>query len=305
MMALKLCGRGGEIITSPFTFVATLHAIVWAGFKPVFADIDPVSLNIDPASVEKNITASTRAILPVHCFGHACDVARLDHIGRSRNIKVVYDAAHAVGVKLGDTSLAGFGDMSVFSFHAAKVFTTFEGGAVICKDEATKIELDRFKNFGIVDESNIDAIGLNGKMNEFSAAVGLHQLKYLDQSIRKRRSVDAAYRRVLAGVPGIRCVDPAPGESPNGAYFPILVDEAFGLTRDELCDRLVEHGIYARRYFHPLISALPLYRDLESASPAKLPNATAVASKVLCLPIYPDLSEDDASWVGGVVGAFA
>lgn len=293
MMALRDMGGEGEVVTTPFSFAATAHAIAWAGFTPVFADVEPESLNLDPEAVERALTPRTRAILAVHCYGHVCDVERLGEIARSRGLKLIYDAAHAFGVCWRERSVLRHGDLSVLSFHATKVFNTFEGGAIVAADPATKQRMDRLRNFGIVDEHAIEGLGLNGKMNEFCAALGLVQLDHVEQAIDERRQIDQRYRRELSEVPGLRCLGWRDGETPNFAYFPILVDPAYGITRDALQTRLREHDIHARRYFSPLLSDLPAYRHLPSASPSNLPVAAGAASRVLCLPLFPGLRVDD------------
>jgi len=295
MLALRALGLRGEVITTPFTFVATVQAIEWSGLTPVFADIDPVTLNLDPRAVERAMTSATSAILPVHCYGHACDVASLEALAQTHGLRLVYDAAHAFGVRLDGRSLMDWGDLSVMSFHATKVFNTFEGGAIVARDAATKSSIDRLRNFGIIDESRIDGLGLNGKMNEFSAALGLAQLPRVDEAIAMRAAVDARYRGGLADVRGLRCLGPVTGELSNHAYFPVLVEPDYGETRDALQLRLREAGIHARRYFCPLVSDMASYRDRGSAAPERLPVARRAASQVLCLPIYPDLSEVDQS----------
>ena len=293
MLALRALGLRGEVITTPFTFVATAHAIEWAGLTPVFADIDSVTLNLDPAAVERAITPDTCAILPVHCYGHACDVDALEAVARAHGLKLVYDAAHAFGAMLRGRSLAGWGDLSVLSFHATKVFNTFEGGAIVSRDAETKLKIDRLKNFGIVDETHVEGIGLNGKMNEFCAALGLAQLDRVDAAIAQRARIDARYRQGLDGLTGLAPLDPAPEEGPNHAYFPVRVLPEYGESRDALQARLKAHGIQARRYFCPLVSDLADYRDRASAAPQHLTVARRAADQVLCLPLYPDLDEVD------------
>ncbi|GIX23377.1 MAG: aminotransferase [Caldimonas sp.] len=295
MLALRALGLRGEVITTPFTFVATVQAIEWAGLTPVFADIDPVSLNLDPGAVERAITTDTCAILPVHCFGHACDVDAFEALASTHGLRLVYDAAHAFGVRLRGRSLMSWGDVSVMSFHATKVFNTFEGGAMVARDKHTKAVLDRLKNFGIVEDNHVEGLGLNGKMNEFCAALGLLQLEHIDASIRQRAHIDAYYREGLAGVPGIVLPRAVPEEEPNHAYFPIRVEPAYGQTRDDVLKRLKANGIHARRYFFPLVSDLPRYRDRVSPASRLLPVARAVADQILCLPIYPGLQTSEQS----------
>lgn len=287
--ALQALRITGEVITTPYSFVATSHSLLWNGIKPVFVDVDPNTLNLDPAKVEAAITPQTTAIMPVHCYGHPCDVESIQRIADTYNLKVIYDAAHVFGVQDEGGSVLRHGDMSVISFHATKVFNTFEGGAIVCPDEKTKIRIDQLKNFGHVGEVNVVAPGINGKMSEFNAALGLLQLKYVDQAIALRGQIDAAYREKLRGVKGIHCLGDSGEKVANYAYFPILVDEDYSISRDELYQRLKNHGIHPRRYFYPLISEFPMYRGLPSAKRDNLPLATMAASQVLCLPIYPDL----------------
>jgi dTDP-4-amino-4,6-dideoxygalactose transaminase len=287
--ALQALRITGEVITTPYSFVATAHSLLWNGIKPVFVDVDPNTLNLDPAKIESAITPQTTAIMPVHVYGHPCDVDAIQKIADNYNLKVIYDAAHAFGVKDAHGSVLNHGDLSVLSFHATKVFNTFEGGAVICPDEKTKIRIDHLKNFGHVGEVNVVAPGINGKMSEFNAALGLLQLKYIDQAISCRKQIDAAYRERLKGVKGIDCLKDAGEKVANYSYFPILVQADYPLSRDDLYQKLKDSGIHPRRYFYPLISDFPMYRGLPSANRENLPNANAAAQKILCLPIYPDL----------------
>lgn len=290
--ALQALRITGEVITTPFSFVATSHALHWNGIKPVFADIDPTSLNIDPARIESAITPQTTAILAVHCYGHPCDVEAIQHIADIYNLRVIYDAAHAFGVEDDAGSVLRHGDMSILSLHATKVFNTFEGGAIVCPDTKAKNRIDHLKNFGHAGETNVVAPGINGKMSEFNAALGLLQLKYVDAAIARRGEIDKRYREGLTGVDGIHCVGLAGEKVPNYAYFPILVEPDYPLSRDALNDRLRDLGIFARRYFYPLISEFSMYRGLPSANCYQLPVATRVSRQVLCLPIYPDLDLD-------------
>lgn len=293
MTALQTLGLTGEVITTPYSFVATAHSLLWRGLTPVFVDVDPVTLNIDPARIEAAITPRTTGILPVHCYGQPCDVEAIERIAAKHNLKVLYDAAHAFGVRVNGRSVLGYGDLSVLSFHATKVFNTFEGGAIICRDAATKRRIDQLKNFGFIDEVTIEEAGLNGKMSEVNAAFGMLQLSHIADAVKARRQVDAAYRTAFAGVPGIRCLSGRGDWENNYSYFPILLDDDYPLTRDQLYQRLKEHGIIARRYFYPLISAFPVYQELESSSPERLPVAAAAAERVICLPIYPALSRSE------------
>ncbi|MCK7580355.1 MAG: DegT/DnrJ/EryC1/StrS family aminotransferase [Chromatiales bacterium] len=291
--ALQALRITGEVITTPYSFVATAHALLWNGIKPVFVDIDPVTLNLDPARIEAAITPQTTAILPVHVYGHPCDLDAIQHIADTYNLKVIYDAAHAFGVRTPAGSLVDRGDLSVLSFHATKVFNTFEGGAIVCPDAKTKQRIDRLKNFGFVDEVTVVAPGINGKMSEFNAALGLLQLRHIDAALARRAEIDRAYREALRDVPGLRCHPDTPPDGANHAYFPIMVEPEYPLSRDALYARLKDQGIHARRYFYPLISDFPMYRGLPSAQRDRLPNAARAADRVLCLPIYPDLSAED------------
>ena len=288
--ALQALRINGEVITTPYSFVATSHSLLWNGIKPVFVDIDPKTLNIDSKKIEAAITPQTTAIMPVHCYGNPCDVDAIQKIADNHNLKVIYDAAHAFGVQCHCGSLLRHGDLSVLSFHATKVFNTFEGGAIVSPDAKTKVRIDQLKNFGFVDQVTVVAPGINGKMSEFNAALGLLQLKHIDRAIGLRKEVDAVYRHGLKGVTGIRCLEYADVVRGNYAYFPILVQDDYPLSRDELFEKLGSEGIHTRRYFHPLISSFPMYRGLPSAQIANLPVATKAAQQILCLPIYPDLS---------------
>lgn len=302
MTALQALGIEGEVITTPYSFAATTHALTWNRLQPVFADIDPRTFNLDPDRIEAAITPRTRAIMPVHCYGTPCEVERIEAIARKHGLKVIYDAAHAFGVRENGQSILRHGDLSVLSFHATKVFNTIEGGAIVCRDAATKRHIDHLKNFGIADEVTVVAAGINGKMNEVSAAYGLLELKRVDSAIEKRGRVAAQYRRLLDGVPGITCMAESRHEA-NFGYFPILVGDGYPLSRDELTQKLRDAGIHARRYFHPLISEFPMYRELPSADPANLPHAGTVARQVLCLPIYPALEPETIERIAGVIRA--
>jgi dTDP-4-amino-4,6-dideoxygalactose transaminase len=295
--ALQALRITGEVITTPYSFVATAHSLLWNGIKPVFVDIDPATLNLDPDKIEAAITPQTTAIMPVHCYGHPCDVERIQTIADSYGLKVIYDAAHAFGVKCHCGSVLAHGDMSVLSFHATKVFTTFEGGAIVCPDEKTRQRVNYLKNFGFADEVTVVAPGINGKMSEFNAALGLLQLQGIDQALAKRKSIDERYRAGLRNVAGIRCLEPSGESSSNYAYFPILIQPDYPLSRDDLYRRFQAEKIYVRRYFYPLISEFPMYRGLPSAARRNLPVATKVARQVLCLPIYPSLPFDQVDRV--------
>ncbi|MFQ1656713.1 dTDP-4-amino-4,6-dideoxy-D-glucose aminotransferase VioA [Aeromonas veronii] len=295
--ALQAMRIHGEVITTPYSFVATSHSIIWNGLEPVFVDIDPTTFNIDPAKIEAAITPRTTAILPVHCYSNPCDVEAIQRIADNYGLKVIYDAAHAFGVHYKGESLLKWGDLSILSFHATKVFNTFEGGAIISPDAKTKQRIDRLKNFGIADELNVTAPGINGKMSEINAAFGLVQLKHVDEAIQKRRAIDDHYRTALAKVQGISIYNHHINANGNYSYFPILVEHDYQLQRDELYEKLKEKGILSRRYFYPLISNLPMYRGLPSSDVARLPNANLISEKVLCLPIYNDLCRDEQDMV--------
>ena len=288
--ALQALRVTGEVITTPYSFVETSHSLLWNGIKPVFVDVDPDTLNLDPAKIEAAITPQTTAILPVHCYGHPCDVAAIQSIADNYNLKVIYDAAHAFGVQDAGGSILRHGDLSVLSFHATKVFNTFEGGAIVCPDAKTKQRIDHLKNFGFVDETIVVAPGINGKMSEFNAALGLLQLKYVDRALARRKEIDVAYRERLQGVRGIRCVSGGAEIVANCAYFPVFVEAHYPLSRDALYQQLKMAGIHTRRYFYPLISEFPMYRGLPSAQRGNLQLATAAAQQIICLPIYPELA---------------
>ena len=295
LTALQALRISGEVITTPYSFVATAHSLLWNGLKPVFVDIDPVTLNMDPAKIEAAITPQTTAIMPVHCYGTPCDVDAIQKIADIYNLKVIYDAAHAFGVCRDDGSILRHGDLSVLSFHATKVFNTFEGGAIVCPDFKTKQRIDQLKNFGFVDEVTVVAPGINGKMSEINAAFGLLQLQHMDKVMARRRDIDARYRQGLKGIQGLQVVDESSATTANYSYFPILINGDYPISRDALYQCLKDHGVFARRYFYPLISEFPMYRGLSSAKPSNLPVATDIANRVLCLPIYPALSDLDVT----------
>ncbi len=291
--ALQVLCISGEVITTPFSFVATTHALHWNGIKPVFVDIEPNYFNLDPEKIEAAITPKTTSILPVHVYGNPCDIERIQHIADTYGLHVIYDACHAFGVKVDGKYICNFGDLSVLSFHATKVFTTFEGGAIICHDKKTKIRIDHLKNFGFADQVTVVAPGINAKMNEFQAALGLLQLKYTDEMIEKRKRIAEIYRKELKGIEGIRYLTDKKGVKHNYQYFPILIgSKKYGRSRDEIYEELKKNNIFSRRYFYPLISQFPTYRGLPSANAENLPIAEKVTREVLCLPIYPDLGLD-------------
>lgn len=288
--ALQAMRIHGEVITTPYSFVATSHSIMWNGLEPVFVDIDPTTFNIDPAKIEAAITPRTTAIMPVHCYSNPCDVEAIQKIADNYGLKVIYDAAHAFGVNYKGESLLKWGDLSILSFHATKVFNTFEGGAIISPDAKTKQRIDRLKNFGIADELTVTAPGINGKMSEINAAFGLVQLKHIDDAMAQRQAVDSRYRSELAEVTGITLYQHDINANSNFSYFPIIVEAEYPLSRDELYEKLKANGILSRRYFYPLISNMPMYRGLPTADAVHLPLANALAEKVLCLPIFNELT---------------
>ncbi len=306
MMALQVGLQAlritGEVITTPYSFVATTHAIYWNHCTPVFCDIEPDTCNLDPEKVESLITPRTTAILPVHVYGNPCNVDRLQRIADTYGLKLFYDAAHAFGVKLNGASVLNFGDLSMLSFHATKVFNTAEGGALVTHDPTLKQRIDYLKNFGFADEVTVVGPGTNGKMNELQAALGLLQLRYVDGEIAKRRAVADLYRKQLTGVPGIRLLPESSGVTQNYGYFPVFVDEAaYGMSRDALYEKLKAAGIHGRRYFHPLISEFPAYRGVPSADPTLLPGARASAGTVICLPIHAGVGEEAVMHIAGKI----
>jgi len=299
--ALQALRISGEVITTPFSFVATAHSLLWNGIKPVFVDIHPETFNLDPDKIEAAITPHTTAILPVHVYGKPCDVENLQRIADTYGLKVIYDAAHAFGVRYKGESVLKHGDLSTMSYHATKVFNTFEGGAIVCPDIKTKKRIDDLKNFGFHDEVTVVAPGINAKMNEIQAAFGLLQLKHVDKAIRRRQEIDIFYRKGLADIKGITFPARSADIQYNYAYFPILVEKEYLLTRDGLYDKLREHGIFSRRYFYPLISEFPMYRGLPSAARQNLPVAHKIAERVICLPIYPALEAEEQQKIVGII----
>ena len=292
--ALQALRITGEVITTPYSFVATTHSLWWNGIKPVFVDIDPVTGNLDPDKIEAAITPRTTAIMPVHVYGQPCDTKRIQEIADKYGLKVIYDAAHAFGVEVNGESILNAGDMSTLSFHATKVYNTIEGGALVMHDEATKKRIDYLKNFGFANETTVVAPGINSKMDEVRSAYGLLNLKQVDAAIEARRKVAEQYREALRDVPGIRVMEDIPGVHHNYAYFPIFIDaEKYGMTRDELYFKMKENNVLGRRYFYPLISEFSTYRGLESARPENLPVAIKIANSVICLPMYHHLNKID------------
>lgn len=292
MLALKALDIRGEVITTPFSFVATSHVLHWNNLKPVFVDIEPDSLNIDPEKVKSGITGDTTAILPVHIFGNPCKNEQISKIAEQNNLSLIYDASHAFGVKLNGNSILNFGDLSVVSFHATKAFNTFEGGAIISKSRKLKEKIDKLKNFGFINETTIEGFGINGKMNEFQSALGLLQLKHFDEQVSKRNKIVDLYKNGLKEVSGISFITDLAGLEKSYSFLPIIVNPSeLGITRDYLFEQLKKNNIYTRRYFYPLISDLPIYCNLPSASKINLPVSARISQQVLCLPVYPDLKE--------------
>lgn len=300
--ALQALKVSGEVITTPFSFVATTHSLWWNNIKPVFSDIEPETFNLDPEKVEAQITPRTTAIMPVHVYGNPCNVDRFQQIADTYGLKLIYDAAHAFGVKINNNSILNFGDLSILSFHATKVFNTIEGGAIVCPDEKTKKRIDYLKNFGFAGETTVIEPGINAKMNELQAAYGLLQLKYVDEYISKRKKIAQLYRNELKDVPGIRFLNDVNGVKQSYTYFPILINSnKFGKSRNDVYEEFKINNIYTRRYFYPLISQFPTYRTLESALPGKLPIAEKVSEEILCLPIYPNLDEKIALRICNII----
>ena len=321
--ALQALRISGEVITTPYSFVATTHSLWWNGIKPVFVDIDPKTGNLDPEKIEAAITPKTTAIMPVHVYGKPCDVRRIQEVADQYGLKVIYDAAHAFGleipkeesdyrvafdkatnalspaeptkqVNVPTESILNWGDMSTLSFHATKVYNTIEGGAMVMHDEKTKKRIDYLKNFGFADEVTVVGPGINSKMDEMRSAYGLLNLKQVDAAIEARHQVAIKYREALRDVEGITFFDDMPGVKHNYSYFPIFIDaEKYGMTRDELYFKMKEVNVLGRRYFYPLISEFSTYRGLESARPENLPNAHKMANSVICLPMHHELRDND------------
>lgn len=292
--ALQALNITGEVITTPFSFVATTHSLWWNKITPVFVDIEPEYLNLDPTKIEAAITPKTTAIMPVHVYGNPCKADEIQQIADKHRLKVIYDAAHAFGVKINGNSVLNYGDLSVLSFHATKVYSTIEGGAIICHSEEMKHHIDNLKNFGFRGETVVEEPGINAKLNEVQAAYGLLQLKYVDSFITRRKKITELYRTLLKNVAGIRILDDMNGVTHGYSYFPILIDkEKFGKSRDEVYEILKENNIFARRYFYPLISNFEPYNKLSSSMPDNLIVATKSAEQVLCLPIYVELEDND------------
>ena len=300
--ALQALRITGEVITTPFSFVATTHSIWWNGLKPVFVDVDPETCNLDPNKIEAAITPRTSAIMPVHCYGNPCDIKGIQEVADKYHLKVIYDAAHAFGVEKDGQSILKYGDLSTLSFHATKVYNTVEGGAMVMPDENMKKYIDYLKNFGFAGETEVVAPGINSKMDEVRSAYGLLNLKIVDAAIETRRKVALTYREALKDVKGIRYMEDMPGVKHNYGYFPIFVNEKeYGMSRDALYEKMKEKDVYGRRYFYPLISTFSTYRGLESSSPANLPVATRLADQVICLPIHHAMRDEDINRVIDII----
>lgn len=283
----------GEVITTPYSFVATTHSIWWNGLTPVFVDVDPITGNIDPDKIEKAITADTVAIMPVHVYGTPCDTDRIQKIADKNNLKVIYDAAHAFGVKVNGKSILEAGDISTLSFHATKVYNTVEGGALICHSAEMKNKIDHLKNFGFSGEITVDAPGINSKMDEIRSAYGLLNLKQVDKAIESRRQTAEKYKAALKNIKGIRFLEDMEGVHHNYSYFPIFISKEYGISRDELYEKMKKNNVLGRRYFYPLITEFNPYKDYPSAKPENLPIAKRLADEVICLPMYAFMEDDD------------
>ncbi|MFT0327342.1 DegT/DnrJ/EryC1/StrS family aminotransferase [Bacteroides thetaiotaomicron] len=296
--ALQAMRITGEVITTPFSFVATTHSLWWNGIKPVFVDIEPETCKLDPSKIEAAITPRTTAIMPVHVYGKPCKTKEIQEIANKYGLKVIYDAAHAFGVEINGESILNFGDMATLSFHATKVYNTLEGGALVVHDEQTKKRIDYLKNFGFASETEVVAPGINSKVDEVRAAYGLLNLKQVDHAINSRRKVAIRYRDELQGVKGITFFNDIPGVRHNYSYFPIFINaEEYGMTRDELYFKMKEYNVFGRRYFYPLISTFSTYRGLDSANPDNLPVATQMSNNVICLPMHHALSENEVEYI--------
>ncbi len=301
MIALRALNIKGEVITTPYSFVATTHALWWNGIKPVFVDVEPECGNLDPDKIEAAITPETTAILPVHVYGNPCDMEKIQKIADKHGLKVIYDAAHAFGVEKNGQSVLNFGDLSVLSFHATKSFNTIEGGAIVCHDPEIKKQIDYLKNFGFENETTVVGPGINAKMNELQAAYGLLQLKGFNNNTEKRKELTKIYQQELQDVSGITFLQDIEQVKHNYSYFPVFIGPDYPLSRDSLYGKLKENNIFARRYFYPLISKFPPYNDLPSAKPELLPVAKKMAEQVICLPIYAGLEFSDIKFITTVL----
>lgn len=298
LTALQALKIKGDVITTPYSFVATSHSLWWNNIKPVFVDIEPQFCNLDPAKIEAAITTQTTAIMPVHVYGNPCDVQAIQAIADRHNLKVIYDACHTFNVRIHGVPVVKYGNLSVMSFHATKVFNTFEGGAIISHTPEMKQRIDHLKNFGFNGETTVVGPGINAKMNEVQCAMGLLQLKHIDDNIKKRRQLADRYREMLSEIPGLWVLKDMPGVQHCYNYFPVFIDENhYGISRDALYEKLKQHNIFGRRYFYPLISQFPTYNELDSAMPGKLPVAESITQKVICLPMYPELEPEQQNTI--------
>jgi len=301
LTALQALEIKGDVITTPYSFVATAHSLLWNNLNPIFVDVDPIFGNLNPQQIEAAITNNTTAILPVHVYGNPCSHVEIKEIADKHNLKLIYDAAHCFGVKQNGESILNYGDLSVLSFHATKVFNTFEGGAIVCHSAEMKQKIDDLKNFGFRDELTVIDTGINAKMNELQAAMGLLQLKHIDKAIAKRKEIAELYTSELSNVSGIRLVSLS-NQTHNYSYFPIFINEKqYGISRDQLLQKLRDNGINARRYFYPLISDFPMYSGFDSANKTNLIQANELANEVLCLPIFPDLQNTEIQKISDLI----
>ena len=302
MVALEALDIKGEVITTPYSFVATTHSLWWNGIKPVFVDVEEKTCNLNPDKIENAITSKTTAIMPVHVYGTPCNTEAIKKIANKHGLRIIYDAAHAFGVEENGKSILSFGDITTLSFHATKTYNTAEGGALVCNDAQTKQKIDQLKNFGFASETDVIMPGINGKMDEIRAALGLLNLKYIDNTIAKRQKISQYYRNELKDVSGIKIMDEYPNIKSNYSYFPIFIRKnEYGMSRDELYEKLKQNNIFGRRYFYPLISAFSPYCDLDSSAPQNLPIAHKLADSVLCLPIYADLDLKDVNRICEII----
>ena len=302
IVAMKCMALQGEVITTPFSFIATSHSIWWNNLTPVFIDIEPKTFNLDTNKIEDAITEKTTAIMPVHVYGNPCDVKEINRIAKKHNLKVIYDACHTFDVRINNEPVLNFGDLSVLSFHATKVFNTFEGGAIVSHDIETKRKIDNLKNFGITSETTVDDVGINAKVNEFSSAFGILQLEKVDEYILKRKIITEFYRENLKDIKGISYINDIDGVKHCYSYFPILINQnEFGKSRDDVYEELKKQNIFSRRYFYPLISQFDPYKDLETAKEGKMPIAEKITKEILCLPLYSDLELDDCKKIVKII----
>ncbi|WP_258006373.1 DegT/DnrJ/EryC1/StrS aminotransferase family protein [Mesotoga sp. B105.6.4] len=302
LVAIKALELTGEVITTPFTFAATAHSISWMGLEPVFVDIDPVTMCIDPNRIEEAITPKTSAIMPVHVFGTPCDVKAIQEISDKYNLKVIYDAAHAFGTEINGTGIGNFGDITMYSFHATKLFNSAEGGALACKSEEMKKKIDLLKNFGIKNEEEVIEVGINGKMNELQAAMGLTVLEHIEEERQKRAIIKQTYIENLKDIPGIKLMPVLPGVRSSYQYFAIRIDEEqFGRSRNDVYEELKKYNVYARKYFHPLCSNYECYKHLPSADRNNLPIANKIGNGVLSMPFYGGLTKEDVETICEIV----